>query len=391
MEKKQKKLSWKKVLFLLSFLIAGGGLGFGMARQADVIAEAGVGFGFLGNTVLFLVWMYVTFFLHILIHEAGHLVGGLLTGYEFSSYRIGSFMWLKQEDKLVLRRLSIAGTGGQCLMNPPDMVDGKIPYVLYNMGGALANVLFSVLVSLLIFLFGLDSIGGTMCLIFALIGLAIAAMNGIPMSAGGVDNDGMNAVSLGKHPKALRAFWIQIKGNEMISRGARPKDMPAEWFEIPTEEELKNPLIAAIAVLACSRLEDEGKWDEADALMEQLLAEDTGLVQLHRYLLTGERLFLELVRENRPEVVEKYYTKEQKKFMKTMKNYPSVLRIKYAYAMLAENDPEKAAKELEAFEKTAKTYPYPSEIEGEREMLALVKPAYEAQFQMKKEEPEEEI
>lgn len=24
-------------------------------------------------------------------------------------------------------------------MNPPDMVDGKIPYILYNLGGSLMN------------------------------------------------------------------------------------------------------------------------------------------------------------------------------------------------------------------------------------------------------------
>ena len=31
------------------------------------------------------------------IHEGGHLVFGLLTGYKFSSFRIMSFMWVKEK------------------------------------------------------------------------------------------------------------------------------------------------------------------------------------------------------------------------------------------------------------------------------------------------------
>ena len=42
----------------------------------------------------FLVWMY----LHIIFHEGGHLLCGLMTGYTFVSFRVGSFMWEKQKD-----------------------------------------------------------------------------------------------------------------------------------------------------------------------------------------------------------------------------------------------------------------------------------------------------
>ena len=59
-----------------------------------------------------LVFLYLAWFLHIVIHESGHLIGGLLSGYTFSSFRIGSFMLLKGNGKLVSKRLKIAGTGG---------------------------------------------------------------------------------------------------------------------------------------------------------------------------------------------------------------------------------------------------------------------------------------
>lgn len=48
----------------------------------------------------FILGIFVAFFLHIIVHETGHLVFGLLTGYKFSSFRIASFMWLKENGQL---------------------------------------------------------------------------------------------------------------------------------------------------------------------------------------------------------------------------------------------------------------------------------------------------
>ena len=58
--------------------------------------------------------------------------------------------------------------------------------------------------------------------------------------------------------------------------------------------------------------------------------------------------------------------KEQKKFMKSMKNFPSVLRTEYVYALLCEKDTVKADKVKNQFEKCAKTYPYQNDVQSER-------------------------
>lgn len=79
--------------------------------------------------------------LQTILHEAGHLVFGLASGYRFVSFRIGSLMWQKDGGKLRFCRFQLAGTGGQCLMAPPDLTDGKMPYKLYNLGGALMNLI----------------------------------------------------------------------------------------------------------------------------------------------------------------------------------------------------------------------------------------------------------
>jgi len=40
-------------------------------------------------------------FFHIILHEAGHLVGGLLSGYKFISFRVGSFALVRRDGKFV--------------------------------------------------------------------------------------------------------------------------------------------------------------------------------------------------------------------------------------------------------------------------------------------------
>ena len=86
------------------------------------------------------------------IHEAGHLVFGLATGYKFLSYRIGSFTFIKEEGRIKVKRYVLPGTGGQCLMSPPPY-SSSMPYVLYNAGGAIFNFLSFLLFLLFFFLF----------------------------------------------------------------------------------------------------------------------------------------------------------------------------------------------------------------------------------------------
>ena len=318
-----------------------------------------------------LVFLYLSWFIHIVIHESGHLIGGLLSGYTFSSFRIGSFMLLKENGKLVSKRLKIAGTGGQCLMAPPEMVDGKFPVVLYNMGGSVMNLLVSLLfVPVLI----AAPKGGFLALfIFLMIGMGIISGlgNGIPLHTKTVDNDGYNAISLGKSKEAMRAFWLQMKMNEQLSKGLRLKDMPDEWFQMPSDEAMKNNLVAAIGVIVCNRLMDQHRFEEADAQMAHILSIESGMIGLHRNLVICDRIYHELIHENRPDVVASFYTKEQQKFMKAMRTFPSVIRTEYAYALLIEKDQGKATKAMEAFEKVAKTYPYPNDINSERELIQI--------------------
>ena len=94
-------------------------------------------------------------------------------------------------------------------------------------------------------------------------------------------------------------------------------------------------------------------------------------VGLYRALLLCDEMYLELLGENRRGTVDAMLTKPQRRFMRQMKDFPSVLRTEYALALLHNGDKERAAKLRTQFEKIAKTYPYQGEIGQERSLLAL--------------------
>ena len=372
LKKRKRKIQWKQYIGVLFFMMIGAICGFLMITYIESTIGDGADLSEnLFTLVSLFVFMYVGFFLHIIIHEGGHLIFGKLSGYTLSSFRIGSFMWLKENDTICFRRFSLSGTGGQCLMAPPEMRDGKIPVILYNLGGSLMNVITGSIFFALHVVFSEFAYLSIVFLMFSIIGFASALMNGVPMRMGTVDNDGYNAWALNRNPDAMRAFWVQMKANERISKGVRLKDMPDEWFEMPTDDAMKNSLVATIGVFACNRLMDAHRFEEADALMTRLLCMDSGMVGLYRNLLICDQIFCELIAQKRDQRIRTKMSKDQKKFMKSMKTFPSVIRTEYAYALLWEKDLEKAEKIKERFEKCAKTYPYPSDIQSERELIEI--------------------
>lgn len=368
----KKKMQWQQYIAMVFFMLIGGVCGVLMGQYLKQRAETNttVAEDIFALVCLF-ISMYASMLIQIIIHEAGHLVFGLLTGYKFSSFRIFSFMWVKENGKIRLRRLSIAGTGGQCLMSPPDMVDGKIPLVLYNLGGSLMNVIASAVFFVLYLIFKGIPFVSVMLLMFVIIGVAIAIMNGVPMRMGAVDNDGYNAFSLTRNSDAMRSFWIQMKVSEQLAKGVRLKDMPEEWFTVPSDEAMKNSMVVVMGIFACNRLMDMHNFTEADKLMEHIMSIESGMVGLHRNLVVCDRMYIELITENRKDVIEGMLTKEQKKFMKQMKKFPSVLRTDYALALLHDKDTGNAEKIKLLFEKCAKSYPYQNDVESERELMEI--------------------
>ena len=371
-KKKTSKLSgWIATAFCF---VIGGFCGF---LIIDIIENAGFNTDsapeFFAFLVLLFVMTYLIVFLQIAIHEGGHLIFGLFSGYEFSSYRIGSLLWMKEDGKLKLKKYTLAGTGGQCLMRPPKMIDGQVPVVLYNLGGSIMNLVMGVLFLLLAVATKQEQpLVYCFSLLMSLIGIVFAFLNGIPMNTGLISNDGENARSLGKNKSAMRAWWIQLEMNHLLtSGGVSLKNMNKDWFTPVSEEDMKNSLTASLAVFRCNRLMEEMKFSQAMEEMEAIVSGENAVAGLYKSLIKNDMIFCELLDGCDSAKLEALLNKEQKNFEKAMKSYPSILRTQYTYALIFERNQQKADEIKTKFEKMAKDYPYQTEIDNERKYMEL--------------------
>ena len=356
MKDNKKKSASYYLVFVFSIAI-GVLIGLIISPAAAALEACGIKFSLL----IIVGCIILSAFVHIIIHEGGHLIFGLISGYKFGSFRILNTILIRQGKKLKLKKFHLSGTLGQCLMIPPPIKDEKKPTLLYNFGGVFVNLIFSIIAIVCATVWRDIPPVVYPSTIFAIIGIYLA-----------VHNDGYNAVSMIKDQYAAKALYIQLLVQNEVSNGTRIKDMPSEWFIMPSDEQLKNNMLAAQAVFCCNRLMDEHKFAEADETMAHILSIESSMAAVHRMLCICDRIYCRLLAGDSSEQVSKLLTSQQIKLMEGMKSFPSVLRTQYAIAMLSEKNTQKADKIKNRFESIAKKYPYPADIETEREMILMV-------------------
>ncbi len=358
-----------KYFMVLIFVIIGMFCGIIIQKVASTMFTGTESIEFVLLIYVFLfAMMYVGIVLQIAIHEAGHLVFGLLTGYHFVSYRIFSWIWIKQNDKIVLKRFNLGGTGGQCLLNPPGDINDDYPVILYNLGGSIMNLFTALVFFILARVFAGQPIVWASFLMLAISGLGFGIANGIPVRMV-VNNDGWNTLDLIRNPMAKRAFWVQMKVAALTSNDVPLNKMPAEWFAIPEDKDLKNGIVTYIATAAADRLIYEGKEDEAYALRKDLLAKDTGMPELFRLLMKEENIFYELTHDYPLDDIKNAHDPQFTKSIRPFLTMLNVLKTECIYALVVENDIDKANMLQQQFDKVADSYPYAVEIHLERSLL----------------------
>ena len=360
--KKIKKLVMKIVGFIIG----------GICGALIVIILPSTG---LLNLLAGIILLVIGFVLHVFIHEAGHFVAGKISGYDFVSIRFFSLMFVMKDRKLTRKKYNIAGTAGQCLMSPPVPVNGKFPFILYNLGGVLMNCIFSVLFLVLYFIFStLSASGSWLFILFAIVGTATVLLNILPINLG-FPTDGYNVLTLGKNKIASSAFWLILYINDMITKGVRHRDIPTEHFyflDSVNWSDNKNLWVISAEINRFECLVDRHDFKEAKALAERLLHTANKMLGIQKNELLCELLFLELIGECRKEEIDRLYTEDIKKYIKATSTYPARQRLMYAYSKLFLNDNTEVAKILEKFNKTCLSYPFDGEIARDREMISLI-------------------
>lgn len=323
------------------------------------------------------IWIFlfvVFYFVHIIVHEAGHLLFGVLTGYRFVSFRIGSLTWVKQEGKIVLKRFSIPGTAGQCLLEPPKKnEDDSYASVLYNMGGVIVNGIVAIFSLLLYKVTNCSETVQGILIVCSLAGLFIVLTNGIPLKLSGIANDGYNAFSLKKDALASHAFYTQLDLNARLSKGQRFEEIPKEIVCVSNDADLSNALIATQKIYEYYYYMACGQMEEAKTCLQEFASVWSKLLPLLKNIILIEKIFLETIHDNRAEVIEEYMTKEVKAYMKQAKHDIGVWRTKYARMVFTHQNQD----DIDAYEtkmrKVIDNYPVLGEVKFNEALIQYVK------------------
>lgn len=375
-----KKTSYKilrTIKLAITGIIIGFGAGFVIGKIIKPMIYADISSADVALTLfLALVFFVLSFIIHIVVHEAGHMIAAMARGWKFLSFMIMGIVLNRRDGRLRLSRFSMAGAAGQCLMLPPENGDTPFGIALYNAGGVLANLLLTVIASVILFIPSIHhSLATTVFLLcIIIVGLYLIVMNGIPNKLAGLPNDGLNMLNLHKDKFSTMVFLrsMRLIGYLMQNDTSRLEAMT--YMCDDRDINFSNPIhvmaLSSDLSLAMLRMD----FVKANAIMQRAEPHMSRMITIYRNELTLERIYLTLIRPHYPEDINRLLDKSISKYLQVQSVFrPSALRVQYALAAIHEADSSKAEKIYEKFQRVSRKYYLQGEIKYEQQLIDFVR------------------
>lgn len=307
--------------------------------------------------------LLITAILQFALHEVGHLLFGLASGYKFSSIRIYKYAIVKDDSGFHIKKFNIQGTGGQCIMTLPEDTDpSRVPFFWYNAGGVIVNILLFAISIVVLSYCNLGMVAESFFIMLAFTGAFIALTNGVPLSFNGLCNDGRNILLLMRNKRSRRFFLHMMQVASELSRGKRLKDMPREWFEDIPVDSPKDYFLLTNRINYAALLEDSGRFDEARRVYEEISSFGKDLPGMIKLEIGADHILMELLTTARHDIVETIYDKWLKAYINSSYKYSPIKTVAlYALALHHDNDPVRAKQMLDELESHRKDYLMPGE------------------------------
>lgn len=307
----------------------------------------------------------------ILAHELGHLIFGKLTGYTFSSFRLGSFAWYKEDDRIRFK-LSKNFAAGQCLMKPVESFE-DFQFVLYNLGGVIVNLVLALSLSILAILQMPNGERPGLFIFFiagAVVNLYFFIVNLLPIKSLG--NDGANIREALKSKDAARGLYTIFYVNAKLAEGKTMQDFDDSLFEINGDEKVKNYLEAYLLLYKAAKLEARGEYGAFIECHNRI--DITNLPNPVKYAVKADSLYYyTLYAPDHNKARELFADADIQKFLKT--GLLGTARIAAAYAFFVEENPKKAHKLLEQAKKIAQNFPNKGQRLSEEATIQMLEEA----------------
>ncbi len=235
-----------KILFPLVMALIGGIFGYSMVYLFAPAQE-----GQLATPLLFKLMAFpcllLAIFCVIAFHELGHVIAGLLAGFEFRLITVGPFMIEREVGKLRFKwntNLNTAGGLALCLPKNSDNIIKK--FMFFAAGGPLASLLLAVTAYLLTWVVIYDNqifVSFTYHIFFsitAVFSLVVFLITMLPMKEGGFYTDGARILNLWRGGYQAKIEAVLLNVTSQLFAGTRPSQIDI----VPIEQALEYPIEA---------------------------------------------------------------------------------------------------------------------------------------------------
>lgn len=361
-----KRATLENIFTVVAFLAAAFFIGFASGQIVNYAKEFIV---IDNNSINNIFWfaaiylsIYIIVIIQIIFHEAGHMIGGLITGYRFLYFRIGSTTLVRTDNGFKIRKLRIPGTGGQCIMVPPEMEDRDYPVVIYHLGGGLLNIILSLVAIVIIKTCNLNPVATGYLEIFSIVGIYLGIANLVPLKV--ISNDGANIFYLKNDLEERTALHRILNDEEDIINGKEVE----ETSKNIDEADLSKTFIHGIFI---NNMEDrfyKMEFEKAKFIGEKLL-EKAKMNMTYEFMVKTTLSTIYLVEGSVELSEELLKDKSLKKYLKN-KDVLHVEILNYARERILEvRDGKKIRKRIEKMEDK---YIYPSHIKAAFEIIEKI-------------------
>lgn len=325
------------------------------------------------NIICFIIFFLLFYCCNVLIHEMGHLLCGMATGYKFSSFTIGNIIVLNKQGKLLVKKFHIPGTGGQCLMKPPSYNDGSFAYKMYLLGGLLANLLGLLIACVMVMV---QKEGSIIICSYIFSDICIILANIRITDFGEVDTDVGTFINVRNDTVSKRAFWLQLYIATMQNDDIEMQMIPKDMLALPSNIEFSNNLKFYWYYIVCMYEFKNKNYDKYRKMVNDIKSEEQLTQSVYMKELLCELLFLDIVEFQYVYNKEYWNALNLEMYIDRTQGFLSRQRLLYAYHLLLKNDAKKAEYHLKRFGEIAKTWPYFSDIKDEKDLVDLVEKKY---------------
>ncbi len=349
----------KNILFILFFAAIGALGGYFIAAYLREIT-------FL-DIVYALAITIISFPLHVILHESGHLLGGLLSGYQFIMFRLFNTVWIKTEEGLSRREEYTPGILGQALMVPPKTEEGEeTPFFLYHASGVLINVVTGALFILLGQRVSVEWLA-YFFIVSSMSAFFLAITNAVPLRG----TDGYNIVQHFKREEASSEVSHLLYMYRDMVEGASLESLQ-KYVDLDTHASLENPNAATMHSLRASYLLERKDFEGARKIYQALYENRDELFAGHRPGVVLNYLFTLLLTEPFHPDVPKLVDSKVYKQLKQVKQ-SDYIRYRAAVELYFNRDLEKTEGLLTEGEKYIPLAPTVTDENFEKTMYQYLK------------------